>query len=78
MSPRFEEGTILLIDPAETPKHKDFVIIKPHNDSHAFFRQYLVNATDKYLSPLHPVYRKIILEDKFDFLGVMKQSRFNY
>lgn len=77
MSPRFEEGTVIFVDPTCQPEHKDYVIVRLAGNQ-VVFRQLLVDGNNKYLVAAHPVYKPIELQDEgCTFLGVMMQAKIN-
>jgi SOS-response transcriptional repressor LexA len=77
MSPRFEEGTVIFVDPTCQPEHKDYVIVRLANNQ-VVFRRLLVDGDDQYLVATHPVYKTIELKDAaYQFCGVMMQAKIN-
>ncbi len=60
----FNEGEIILIDPKLTPRNGDFVIVKPENDTQAFFKKLIIEGSRKYLKSLNPNWPEPIKELK--------------
>lgn len=72
-SPSFPEGMTIIIDPAEKPAHRLFVLAK-HKENHSLiFRQLLVESGAQYLKPLNPQF-PIATMDAYDVVGVAVQA----
>ncbi|MFN3301255.1 MAG: helix-turn-helix domain-containing protein [Sediminibacterium sp.] len=77
MSPRFPEGTLLLIDPNQQIHHRDFVLLLQIGLSRPIFKQILLDGPDYYIKSLNEDFKevkKISLAD-YKLLGVMVQAR---
>ena len=76
MYPRFEQNTILIIDPERIPQNKDFVISRLNKTGEFIFRQYEVLDSDIRLSPMNTeIYKTIILKNNDVICGVMVEAR---
>ena len=77
MSPKFPEGTLLIVDPAVTPENGDFAMIELEPESDAMFKQVFFDSADIYLKPLNPDFKTIHLtkNSTYRFLGVVVESR---
>lgn len=79
MSPRFVDGTILIIDPDYPANDRDYVVVHLKGQKNATFKQLMVDGDDKYLKPLNAEFKTTILnEGEFRILGVMVQCRFDF
>lgn len=75
MWPDFTEGTLIIVDPSLTPKHRNYVLCQPHKTNELLFRQYIEERDEKFLKPINYVYKTIPLQKKDTILGVIIQSR---
>jgi SOS-response transcriptional repressor LexA len=75
MAPRFEEGTILVVEPKREPRDRDFVVALIENQTTAIFKQLLVDGEDFYLKSLNGDYRTIHLEGNGRIIGTLIQAR---
>lgn len=70
MSPAFPEGSVLVVEPDETPRNGSYVIAK--NGGDATFKQYIVDGVDVYLRPLNTQYQAKLIGDA-RIIGVVVQ-----
>jgi hypothetical protein len=77
MSPRFIEGTLLIVEPNLTPDSGDFVIVELDPSHEPTFKQVFFDGGDIYLKPLNTDFKMIHLEKNADcrFLGVVVESK---
>jgi len=80
MSPRFPEGTVLIIDPQQTAQNQDFVLAqyKVGAQSQTTFKQLLIDGEKRYLKPLNPDFQVIQMTDQYSLLGTLIQARTDY
>lgn len=80
MEPLFSEETLLIVDPALTPNHLDFVVTLAKNKKNPVCRQLLIEGDDQYIRALNPAFNEFIkvTEDDLLILGVVVQSRKNF
>lgn len=78
MAPRFEDGTILIVEPSKEPRNRDFVIVHIKNQEQITFKQYLNDGSDKYLKPLNPEFKTLPFDKDHRIIGVVIQSRFDF
>lgn len=72
------QGTQLIIDPTQYPKHRDFVIAHKHTQPRATLKQVLFDDDQCYLKPLNPSYQTTLATPEHQFLGVVVQYRYDY
>ncbi len=78
MYPRFPEGTLFIIEPAQQVSNRDFVVILPSNHSKPLFKQVLIDGSDYYIKSLNKDFKeikKILLNENHKIIGVMVQAR---
>lgn len=75
MRPLFPESTVLIVDPALQPEDRDYAIVHIDQQKQAIFRQILFDGQNIYLKPLNTDFNITPLEGKYEFLGVVVQSR---
>lgn len=78
MYPRFPEGTLFIIEPAQPIMNRDFVVILPKNHSKPLFKQVLIDGSDYYIKSLNKDFKeikKVLLNDDHKIIGVMVQAR---
>jgi phage repressor protein C with HTH and peptisase S24 domain len=79
MSPRFESGTIVIIDLNEEPVNNDFVVAKIAKYNMCVFRQLKIGNETKLLIPFnHGIYKDLILDRDDVVFGTMIQSICNH
>lgn len=75
MEPRFPEGTLLIIDPAQKVQNRDFAIVSVDGHKQPTFKQILIDGEAVYLKPLNPDFKTILLDKNYKFLGKVIQAR---
>ncbi len=79
MSPRFADGTVLIVDPDCQAEDGDFIIIHLKGQKTATFKQLKIDGDDRYLKPLNTEFKTTQLVDgEYRILGVMVQCRFDF
>ena len=61
MEPRFRDGDLIFVDPAVSPDHGRFVVVRGE-DHEATFKQLIVEGERKYLKALNPDWPQRIME----------------
>ena len=72
MLPEFEEGTVIVIDPAGAIKDGSYVIAV-HNDEY-IFRQLRIQDQRYYLQPLNDLYDTVEISGPENIKGVVSQK----
>lgn len=76
MSPRFEEGTIVIVDPDKIPQNGNFIIAYIYKTNELLFRQLAQQQTKKILYPLNTCgYNEIIMSNLDVIYGVLGEIR---
>lgn len=76
MYPRFDQDTIVIVNPERTPRNKDFVIVYFKEIDDFVFRQYEFENNTIILKPVNTAMYKTITMGKDDsILGVMVEAR---
>lgn len=79
MEPRFEKGTILIVDRNSKYQDNDFVIAKIKKYNSYIFRQLKISENITKLTPLnHDMYKEIVLSDQDHIIGSVAQTICNY
>ncbi|HVV67491.1 MAG TPA: S24 family peptidase [Gammaproteobacteria bacterium] len=81
MEPQFPKNTLLIVDPARTPKDRSFVVVKLENYPEVVFRQLILDGPDHYLKPTSPDFERFkmtLMGSKDKIIGVLVQTRKNY
>jgi SOS-response transcriptional repressor LexA len=78
MSPTFNEGTILVIEPAMLPNNRDFVVVAIKGQNNAVFKQYLIDGDDTYLKSINNEYRTVQFDKASTVVGTLVQARSDY
>lgn len=73
MEPKFPEGSHLIIEPDETPRPGQFVIVREPGTVEATFKQLVLDGDRRYLKPLNSRYPVIALPPTAAFCGVVKR-----
>lgn len=71
------KGTALLIDPALTPEHRDFILVYKGGQKIPVLRQALFDEEQMYLKPLVKEYNITILTAEHKLLGVVVEYKKN-
>lgn len=69
----FIKGTVLIFDPAKTPKHKEYALVKKNVHDIPLVKQILIEHDSIYLKPLNTFSQTVAFDDTFSFLGVLIQ-----
>lgn len=78
MYPMFPDGTLLIIEPNQPYRHKDFVVAYLESESQAVFKQLLIDGNHHYLKSVNNEYPLKQLEPSDKILGVMMQARIDF
>ncbi len=81
MSPRFPEGTILIIDPEQKSQNRDFILMLLKGQNKPLFKQLLIDGDEQYIKSLNPDFaeiKKIAQKDGSKIIGVMIQAISNF
>lgn len=74
MSPMFQDGSIVIVEPDEALKHGSYVIAKCNNDTEVTFKQYAVDAGRAYLRPLNTQYPTLEIKEDCRIIGIVVES----
>lgn len=79
MLPRFEIGTILIIDPELVPQENDFVIVDTKFSQTPIVR-HLIKKNERFiLKPFNiDLYKEIEMDKSHKFLGVLRQTFYDF
>lgn len=72
MTPEFDEGAIIIIDPAGVIEHGAYVIAR--HDGEFIFRQLAIERERYFLRPLNDLYEEIEVESIEAVVGVVVQK----
>jgi SOS-response transcriptional repressor LexA len=72
MSPEFEHGTVIIIDPEAVVKDGSFVLAKV--DGEYIFRQLKIQGERYFLQPLNDLYETVEISGLDDLEGVIVQA----
>lgn len=78
MSPRFNEGMLLIVDPDQTVEDRDFAILLLDHQTHVVFKQILKDGADIYLKPLNPDFKTTLLSPTSRIIGPVIQARTDF
>ena len=79
MSPTFNQGTILVVDPFFQAKNRDYVIVSLVGNNNAIFRQLLIDGDAKYLKSINDHFRTLQMDNKEHLvIGTVVQARTDY
>lgn len=78
MSPTFNEGTILVIEPELKPKNRDYAVVAIKGHTNAVFKQYLIDGDDTYLKSINDEFRTIQVDKSNTIIGTLVQARTDY
>jgi SOS-response transcriptional repressor LexA len=78
MAPRFEEGTILIFEPAQAPRDQDFVLALIKKQNTPLFKQILIDGDDRYLKSFNADYRTVYMEKEDSLLGTLVQAKMDF
>ena len=75
MWPQFQENTILIIDPLQPCKNRDFVISYIKKNDEIVFRQLITEGKYKLLKAVNPIFPIIEIDDCDEIIGTIIQTR---
>ena len=78
MLPRYEEGSILIIDPDYVPTHKHIVIYLLEDERSVTCKQLIIDGKVQYLKPHNPAYPVYQIGPSDRYCGSIRQARMNY
>jgi SOS-response transcriptional repressor LexA len=78
MTPRFPEGTLLIVDPDVEARDGDFVLAHAAKIPEAIFRQYLKGETGFYLSPVHADFSPIVMGERDKIIGKLVEAKLDF
>ena len=64
MSPDYQDGSVIVVDPSREPRHDSDVVVRLNSDMEATFKRLKVDGSRWYLHPLNDRYPVISLEGK--------------
>ncbi|EIO4560690.1 helix-turn-helix domain-containing protein [Vibrio parahaemolyticus] len=74
----FPEGTRILVDPGRYPCNGSFVVAMLDKDEEATFKKLVIDAGQKYLKPLNPDYRTLLVDDSIcRIIGVVVDAKYS-
>ena len=62
MEPRFRDGDLIFVDPAASPDHGRFVVVRGEDSNEATFKQLIIEGKRKYLKALNPDWPERIVQ----------------
>lgn len=71
----FPEGTLILVDTEKEPSNGSLVIAKLANVEEVTFKKLIVDAGQKFLKPLNPVYPTISIDTQCRIVGVIVDAK---
>lgn len=74
MEPRFQDGDIVIIDPALSAASGKFVVVRFEQAQEATFKQLVIDADRQYLKPLNARYPIIPIDEQAVFCGTWVQT----
>lgn len=79
MAPRFEIGTVLIVDPSLSPNENDFVVVFTDLSKTPIVR-HLIKKNDRFiLMPINlNLYKEIYMKNEYRFLGVVRQIFYEF
>ncbi|MBY0544401.1 MAG: hypothetical protein K2Q14_02510 [Gammaproteobacteria bacterium] len=81
MEPRYEPGSILIVDPEREPSHQRMVIVRWKKTNTATCTQFLVDGPNRYLRPHNPQYSTTLINEndpQVDFYGIIREVFMKY
>lgn len=75
MAPEFNDGAVIIVDPAYPPVNGAYVLVLYKKEYH--FRQWVRREEKDYLVPLNPQFHSLELEGHYQILGVISQQNHN-
>lgn len=81
MEPRYEPGSILIVDPERAPTHQRMVIVRWKKTNTATCTQLLVDGPNRYLKPHNPSYATTLIDEKnpqVEFCGTIREVFMKY
>jgi SOS-response transcriptional repressor LexA len=73
----FPTGVRILVDPTIEAKDKSLVVAKLDDVNEATFKQLIIDAGQKFLSPLNPAYPKLPINGNCRIVGVVVDAKIN-
>jgi len=74
MTPEFEDGAIIIVDPAAPCNHGAYAVIEHAGE--IIFRQFIVEDDQQFMKPLNDSYETVPLVGQYDVRGVVIQQNY--
>ncbi|OGI49069.1 MAG: hypothetical protein A2151_07370 [Candidatus Muproteobacteria bacterium RBG_16_65_34] len=71
MAPEFQDGHIVIVDPAQPASHEAYVIVDYAGET--IFRQFIVEGARKLIKPLNDAYPTVEIVGEYRVRGVVVQ-----
>lgn len=75
MEPRYPQGTVIIVDCADTPVSQDFAVILPIDHKAPLFTQLIASENDLLAKPLNPKYETLQLARNTRKIGKVVQAK---
>lgn len=78
MEPRFNEMTMLIIEPQRQPVDRDMVVAAPKNKESALFKQFLKDGDRAYLKSINEQFKALDIASDYHIIGTLIQARMDF
>lgn len=78
MEPRFNEQTLLIIEPQREPRDRDLVVASFPDKEHALFKQILKDGDDFYLKSTNEAFQTLEIGRNHTIIGTLIQARMDF
>lgn len=71
----WHQGMAVLVDPAVTPAHRDYVIVHHQSQAQATIKQFIQDDMQTYLKPIFPGFNTIPFTSEHKIIGVVMEYK---
>ncbi len=74
----FRKGSTIIVDPSQSPKDGDLILIKIENENNILLKQFMVDGREHYIRSVNPEMKSIIpLTESCKAIGIVIETRFS-
>lgn len=72
-SPCIPTGSYIFVEPNRHPPANSIVVARLENQPTAILKKLIIDGPNRYLKPLNPEYKAILINENCEFIGIVKQ-----
>lgn len=74
----FRKGSTIIIDPSQSPRDGDLILLKNKNDKNILLKQFLMDGNETYIRSVNPEIKSTIpITENHKLIGIIIETRFS-